>query len=128
MVRTLSTVGTLLLVSLIARSASATTYQVGPTRQLKKLQDVQTTLKPGDVVEVDGDATYPGGVWFKSGVSGTDAQKVTIRGIKVNGKRPVISGDGTGEIAGYGMILNGNHFVLESLEVTNASTVCIMHK
>ncbi len=49
-------------------------------------------VKPGDVVEVDGDATYPGGVWFKPGVSGTAAQKVMIRGMKVNGKRPIISG------------------------------------
>jgi MYXO-CTERM domain-containing protein len=131
MARPISTVGSLLILSLlssIARSADATTYQVGPSRTQKTLQDVQTILKPGDVVELDGNATYPGGVFFKSAQSGSAAQKVTIRGIKVNGKRPVISGGGTGVVDGLGMVLNGSHYILESLEVTGAPDMCIVHK
>jgi hypothetical protein len=128
MLRHLTQLGLLLVLSLVARSAAATTYSVGPTRALKTLQDVQLLLAPGDVVELDGDATYPGGVYFRIGQSGTVAQKVTIRGIKTNGKRPVISGGGTGVLDGLGMVLNGSHYVLESLEVTASSSMCIVHK
>src|ERR671921_2096273 len=79
-----------------APSASAVTYQVGPTRTYKKLQDVAPILAPGDLVEVDGNATYPGDLIFT--VPGTDASKITIRGLRVNGLRPVISG-GTNTVA-----------------------------
>ena len=47
-----------------ARTASAATYQVGPGRTYTKLQDVAPLLAPGDLVEVDGGATYPGDVIF----------------------------------------------------------------
>jgi MYXO-CTERM domain-containing protein len=129
--RTPSILGSALLVATaltVARSAEATKYQVGPSRAQKTLQDVQTMLKPGDVVELDGDATYPGGVFFKAAQSGSAAQKVTIRGMKVNGKRPVISGGGSGNVQGLGMVLNGSHYVLESIEVTGSTNTCIVHK
>lgn len=126
--RAISALGSVFLVTMFARSASAETYQVGPTRTNKTLQAVQGKLKPGDVVEVDGDATYPGGVFFRAAQSGSAAKKVTIRGLKVNGKRPVISGGGGGVLDGLGMVLNGNHYVLESLEVTGAGDTCIVHK
>ena len=60
---------------------------MGPTREYKTLQDVAEKLEPGDVVEVDGDATYPGDVKFTK--SGTAEKPITIRGIRVNGKRPI---------------------------------------
>jgi hypothetical protein len=41
-------------------------------------------------VEVDGNATYPGDLIFTR--PGTSVNKITIRGIRVNGLRPVISG------------------------------------
>ncbi len=113
---------------MIARTAAATTYQVGPSKPNKDLQSVQGKLKAGDVVEIDGDATYPGGVYIRAAQSGSASQKITIRGIKVNGKRPVISGGGSGVLDGLGMVLNGNHYVLESLEVTGADDTCIVHK
>lgn len=120
--------GICLFVLTLASPAAAETFQVGPTRTNKDLQSVQGKLKPGDVVEIDGDATYAGGVYVRAAQSGTAAQKVTIRGIKVNGKRPVISGGGAGVLDGLGMVLNGSHYVLESLEVTAAANTCIVHK
>ena len=68
----------------------AANFQVGPTRTYTNLQAVARLLAPGDVVEVDGDATYTGGVTFDN--DGTAAEKITIRGIRVNGQRPVLSG------------------------------------
>ena len=58
-----------------AESARAATYQVGPARTLKKLQDVAPLLAPGDLVEVDGGATYPGDIIFT--VPGTPTNKIT---------------------------------------------------
>lgn len=117
-----------LVVLAFASPAAAETFQVGPSKVHKDLQAVQGLLKPGDVVEVDGDATYPGGVYIRAAQSGTAGQKVTIRGVKVNGKRPVISGGGAGVLDGLGMVLNGSHYVLESLEVTASTNTCVIHK
>ena len=76
-----------------ADNAQAATYQVGPSRTLKKLQDVAPLLAPGDLVEVDGNATYPGDIIFT--VPGTPTNKITIRGLRANGLRPVLSGGTT---------------------------------
>ena len=81
---------TLFLIAACGSTAFAVTYQVGPSRTLKKLQDVAPLLQPGDVAEVDGNATYPGNLIFT--VPGTVVNKITIRGIRINGLRPVISG------------------------------------
>src|ERR1044072_4627107 len=72
-----------------ARAARATTYQVGPTRTLKKLQDVAPLLAPGDLVAVHGNAPSPGDIIFP--VPGTPTSKIPIRGRRVNGLRPVLS-------------------------------------
>jgi hypothetical protein len=93
-IRILSIAASFLL--LASDSILAATYQVGPTRTYKTLQAVENLLGPGDVVEVDGNATYPGGVEFEN--AGTASQPITIRGIRVNGARPVISG-GTNTVA-----------------------------
>ncbi|WP_437777279.1 right-handed parallel beta-helix repeat-containing protein [Sorangium sp. So ce1097] len=97
--------------------AAGTVYRVGPTRTYKTLADVASRLSPGDVVEVDGNATYPGDVWLKKG--GTATSKVTIRGVRVNGKRPVLRG-GTNTIQ-----LNANHIVMEGFDVTGGTSRCI---
>ena len=128
MLRALLTFGSVFVATFLARSATAETYQVGPAKAHKDLQAVQQRLKPGDIVEVDGDATYAGGVFFRAAQSGTASQKITIRGIKVNGKRPVISGGGSGVLDGLGMVLNGSHYVLESLEGTGSAHTCVVHK
>lgn len=100
--------------------ARAATYQVGPTRTYKKLQDVAPLLAPGDLVEVDGNATYPGDLIFT--VPGTAASKITIRGLRVNGLRPVISG-GTNTVE----FRLSNHYVFEGFDVTGGSFRGIYH-
>ncbi|WP_146648601.1 hypothetical protein [Labilithrix luteola] len=103
---------------LVSSVAAATTYQVGPTRTNKNLGAIANSLKAGDVVEVDGNATYPAVTFEKSG---TSASKITIRGIKVGGKRPIISG-GTNTIEA-----SGDHYVFEGLEITGGSFRCFFH-
>ncbi|MBK7578712.1 MAG: hypothetical protein IPI67_00785 [Myxococcales bacterium] len=103
----------------VAGLASATTYKVGPTQQYKQLSAVAGLLAPGDLVEVDGNATYTGGVVFAK--AGTAAKKITIRGLRVNGKRPVISG------ATNTIEAQGDHYVFEGLELTAGSFRCFYH-
>jgi hypothetical protein len=101
-------------------SAEAATYQVGPGRAYTTLQAVAPLLQPGDIVEVDGNVTYPGGVIFTN--PGTDANKITIRGIRVNGLRPVISG-GTNTVE----FRLSDHYVFEGFDVTGGSFRGIYH-
>lgn len=103
---------------LVSSVASATTYQVGPSRTNKNLGAVANSLKAGDVVEVDGNATYPAASFSKSG---TAASKITIRGVKVAGKRPIISG-GTNTIEA-----SADHYVFEGLELTGGTSRCFFH-
>ena len=103
-----------------AVSARAATYQVGPSRTLKKLQDVAPLLAPGDLVEVDGNATYPGDVIFT--VPGTPTNKITIRGLRVNGLRPTLSG-GTNTVE----FRLSNHYVFEGFDVTGGTFRGIYH-
>jgi hypothetical protein len=103
----------------VAPDAAAATYRVGPGGQYAELSDVAKKLAPGDVVELSGDAVYSGGV--KLSRPGTADAKITIRGIRRNGKRPVIRGGDNG------IIVSGNHYVLEGLEVTGAGFRGIFH-
>ncbi len=102
-----------------ATAANAATYKVGPTQQYKQLSAVTSLLKPGDVVEIDGDATYSGGLVFDK--AGSQGSKITVRGIAKNGKRPVISG-GTNTIEA-----RADHYVFEGLELTGGSSRCFFH-
>jgi len=109
-----------LALSSAAPFADATTYAVGSGRPYASLQALLTsvTLQPGDVVEVDGGATYPGGVILRQ--SGTAAQPITVRGLRVNGQRPVLAG-GTNTIE----FRQSNHVVLEGFEITGGSSRCV---
>lgn len=104
--------------ALLAARASAATYQVGPSRTHKTLGAVASLVNPGDVVEVDGDATYPAVNFTRNG---TSASPITIRGIRVAGKRPVLSG-GTNTIE-----LAGDYYVLEGFDITGGSSRCVFH-
>jgi len=106
-------------VLLASSSALAATYKVGPSKPYASLDEVAPLLEPGDVVEVDGGATYAGDVDFDN--PGTAAQKITIRGIPVNGQRPVLEG-GARTVA-----FNGDHYVFEGFEVTGGTNVCVFH-
>lgn len=98
--------------------ANAATYQVGPGKTYTNLAAVASVLAPGDVVEVTGDATYPS-VRFQK--SGSQNEKITIRGVRVNGKRPVLSG-GTNTVE-----FAGNHYVMEGFDITGGSSRCVFH-
>ncbi len=120
------------LIALLFFSVShlyADTFYVGPNRTYTDLRSVASILGPGDVVEVDGDATYQGNVRFTR--TGDADNKITIRGIRINGRRPVISG-GTNTVAfvtdwpysGPG----ADHYIFEGFEVTGGSQRGIYHQ
>jgi MYXO-CTERM domain-containing protein len=110
-------------VLLVPSVAAAATYQVGPDKPYQSIDEIVYDLEPGDVVEVDGDATYSGDIHVRTDSSGTPDQKITLRGIRKNGRRPVIEGG-----AEFGIVLNGSHFVFEGFEVTGANGFCVVHK
>jgi MYXO-CTERM domain-containing protein len=115
-----STAGALLCGALATSStAFGATYQVGPGKPYANLGAVVNLLNPGDIVEVDGDQTYPGGVVFDQ--PGTASQKITIRGIRINGNRPVLSG-GNNTIEAQ-----ANHYVFEALDLTGGTSRCFYH-
>src|SRR5258705_7128239 len=111
---------TLFIVAFCGSSVSASTYQVGPSRTYQKLQDVAALLAPGDLVEVDGNATYPGDLILTR--PGTVVNKITIRGLRVNGLRPVLSG-GTNTIE----FRLSDHYIFEGFDVTGGSFRGIYH-
>ena len=125
------TVSTCLFVALLSRTAAADTLKVGPGQTYKKIQDATAAAKPGDVVEVQGDQTYQGTITFRADQSGTAEKPITVRGIIVNGKRPILTGIGGGPYDNMVVLLNSNHFVMESFEVVGDRTLtnyCLVHK
>lgn len=92
----------------------AATHQVGPGKAYTNLQAVAALLKPGDVVELAGGTTYAGDVRFN--VSGTKEAPITIRGVSVNGRRPVVAGVAGADAAV--VRISGDYYLLEHLEVT----------
>jgi MYXO-CTERM domain-containing protein len=81
--------------------------------------DELPTLAPGDIVEVEGGATYDA-IWFQD--DGAPGSPITIRGIRsAGGARPIISG-GTNTVE-----LQGDHYVLEGFEITGGSSRCVFH-
>lgn len=98
---------------------AATTYQVGPGKAYANLQAIASSLKPGDVVEVYGNATYAGGVRLSA--PGSASNKIKIKGMRVNGKRPLISG-GANTVE-----FSGNHYVFEGFEITGGTSRCVFH-
>ncbi len=119
----------LLLFCFNLRSFSVT-YQVGPERYYKTLQEVSDLLNPGDVVEVDGDSTYPGDVIFER--AGNENDKIYITGIRINGNRPIISG-GTNVVTfatpwPYNTAEGGHHYVFEGFEITGGTSRGIFHQ
>jgi MYXO-CTERM domain-containing protein len=112
--------GAAALLSFTAASPSwATTYQVGPARTLKRLQDIVGTLNPGDIVELDGNASYAGGVILDR--PGTAALPITVRGVRVGGARPILTG-GNNTIE-----VQGAYTVVEGLDITAGTSRCFYH-
>lgn len=105
------------------------TYQVGPERTYKTLQEVADLLGPGDTVVVDGGATYPGDIVFTR--PGTAEAPIRIAGVRVSGTRPVLSG-GTNTVTfatpwpyGGG---GADHYIFEGFEVAGGSFRGIFHQ
>ena len=102
-----------------AAIVAGATYRVGPSREYKDINAVTALVKPGDTIEVDGDANYPSVIFRQSG---TADKPITIRGIRVNGKRPVISG-GTNTVE----FRLSNYNVFEGFEVTGGKNRGLYH-
>lgn len=111
------------LATFIALPLQAATWQVGPTRTYTSLNALFAAVDLGadDLVLVDGDATYAGGVIVPEEASGTAGHPLTIRGVRVNGHRPHIAGAGnTVEFR------QSDHLVFEGFEVTGGTSRCIL--
>ncbi|MBP7866230.1 MAG: VCBS repeat-containing protein [Acidobacteria bacterium] len=119
---------TLILLALALLAAPAATYNVGPGRPYTTLQDVAGLLNPGDLVLVDGNATYPGDLVFER--AGGAGNPITIRGVRVSGNRPVISG-GTNTVtfmSPWPYTSGADHYVFEGFEVTAGSFRGVYHQ
>lgn len=106
----------------------ATNYYVGPGREYTSLNDVVNLLAAGDTVFVDGDHTYQGGIEFEK--TGSPDNPIVIKGVRINGKRPVISG-GTNTVmfSTYPYDAPGaDHYVLEGFDITGGSERGIFHQ
>lgn len=111
--------------------AAAGTLSVGPGKTYAGIADAMPHAQPGDVIEVQGGNSYPGMIWLRDDQGGTKDKPVTIRGIKVDGKRPVLSGVGSGQYENIVLLLNANHVVMESFEVIgdgSDTNYCVVHK
>jgi len=104
--------------------AFAATYTVGPSgRQYTQLSTLMSNvnLEPGDVVLVDGGATYNGNIVVGSNDRGAPGNPVTLRWNRaVGATRPVLSG-GSHTIK----FQQSNHVVFEGFDVRGGSSSCI---
>jgi hypothetical protein len=115
------------LLALAPLAANATTYTVGPTgRQFTQLSTALANLdlKAGDVILVDGGATYSGGVVVGSNDSGTAANPVVIRWNPGTGSsRPRLQG-GQHTIK----FQQSNHVVLQGFDIRGGSLTCVFNE
>jgi hypothetical protein len=107
------------ILATVASSAAAETYQVAPTGGYADIQTLMdsVTLMPGDVVEIEGDHTYPGDLWLREEAAGAAGMPITFKGMRKDGKRPTLTGVGTEEWHDMVLFLAGNHMVFEGFEV-----------
>lgn len=104
--------------------AFAATYTVGPSgrqyTQLSSLVD-SVDLEPGDIVLVDGGATYGGDIVVRSGDRGAAGNPVTFRWNRtVGATRPILSG-GAHTIK----FQQSNHVVFEGFDVRGGTSSCL---
>jgi hypothetical protein len=95
---------------------SGRVLRVGAAEPYPTLGEALPEAAAGDVIEVVGDATYPP---VEVDVGGTADSPLVIRGVTVDGQRPVFSG-GTDAVR-----VSANHVVLENLEITAGSERCL---
>lgn len=103
----------------VMTSAAAAVYDVGPGKPYATIAAVPA-LVAGDTVNIHSGTYNEVKRWT---VSGTAGSPITIRGIGAT--RPVINANGK-PVSGSGSIprgvfqINGSHYVIENLELTNA--------
>ena len=109
----------LVLVLALPGLAHAETYRVGTSAAAgyRQLDDLPT-LMPGDIVELEGDTDYDGGIRFED--QGSEAMPIIVRGVG-GGARPRIAG-GTNTIEAA-----GNHYVFENLDLSGGTSRCFFH-
>jgi len=131
--RSFSTLFAIALFSVFAftsAAASAATLSVGPGMTYTKIMDAWKASKPGDSIEVQGGQTYTGTFLLDPDHAGTKDAPVTLRGIKVNGQRPVLKGIGPGQWDNMVVFLNASYLVMESFEIVgndNDTDYCLVH-
>ena len=120
-------IAVLAALALVPSSAFAATYTVGPTgRQYTQLSTALASLnlEPGDIVLVDGNATYTGGIVVGSEDDGAAGNPVTIRWNRAAGAtRPLLSG-GQHTIK----FEQSNHVVFEGFDVTGGTSSCVFNE
>lgn len=109
------------LLTVLAIAVTSATYQVGPQKTYTRIQDVTSKLKAGDTLLVDGNAQYAGDVKFTG--AGTNAKPIVVKGIRIDGKRPVISG-GTNTVH----FNECDHLIFEGFEVTGGKSRGIFYQ
>lgn len=116
--------GLLFLVLCLPCAAQSATWTVGPSgRQYTQLSDVfrSRNLAPGDIVLVDGNATYSGDVVVGDDDGGDPGNPVVIKWDRAaGGSRPLLQG-GTHTIK----FERSNHVVFEGFEVRGGSKTCL---
>ena len=95
----------------VINANGARTFLVGPTHKYQKAQDVVLELRPGDTVLVDAfDGEYPAPLSLTA-ADGAPGQPITIKGVRQNGKRPVVRSAG----ANHPVYMGSKYFVLEGI-------------
>ena len=107
----------------VSRAATFTVGPPGSDLQYTQLEAVfdDNDLEPGDVVEVEGNASYSGDIVVGDDDSGSAASPVIIRWRRAGGgSRPLLQG-GINTIK----FQQSNHVVLEGFEITGGSNSCV---
>ncbi|HYF62874.1 MAG TPA: right-handed parallel beta-helix repeat-containing protein [Herpetosiphonaceae bacterium] len=105
----------------VSPPSTAPTYEVGPGKPYRQLHELINVLKPGDRVFVygNGSTPYQGGVRFTR--PGTVSDPIIIRGIAVNGRRPIISFGSSSSINST-IEFNADNYIFENFEATGTGT------
>lgn len=108
-----------LIILLASFQSVAATYSVGSGQAFADLQSLfdSVNLEPGDIVNVQGNQSYTGGVIMRAEDSGSAGNPVTLRGIRVAGQRPILVG-GINTIE----FRQAQHVVFEGFEVAGTAT------
>jgi hypothetical protein len=102
----------------VESALTAATYTVGPGQTYSTLAALPA-LKAGDVIDVMGNATY-GAVTLRT--AGTSTAKITFRGVRVNGVRPMIKG-GTNTVD----FEASNHVVFTGFDISGGTSRCVFN-